>query len=149
MHTILFPLAIMLSVLLTGGFIGLAGWLVAASVVELIEPIWWGGKALFNVYLGATILAVSSVLTLIFGATIFARGRRVKILCIFAVGVLQGFLSHPILWLVALIRQQFPYFLAYENYASIVMATVLSAILCSALTGTAMLRLCRDDQGIG
>jgi hypothetical protein len=134
---------IMLSLLLVFGFVGLAIWLVGASVIGLIEPIWWGGKALFSIYGGITLVALSSFLTSIAVATWMPNFRKK---CISIVGGLQGFIASPLVWGIALGRQFIPELWIVNNYLSIFAVIAVSAAVTSIMGGLVILWRCRSEQ---
>lgn len=92
-------------------FVGLLCYLVLASLIGWIEPIWWGGKSLFPALIG--------VLTLLIGALPFhvitaICLRRIAGLHTFSnqrliiVGAIQGVVFSPFLYLVAALAAAAP-----------------------------------------
>jgi len=132
-----------LSLFLVFGFVGLAIWLVGASVIGLIEPIWWGGKALFSIYGGITLVASSSLFTSIVVATWIPNFRQ---LCISIVGGLQGFIVSPLLWAIAFVRQFIPELWIANDYLSIFAVITVSAAVTAIMGSLVILWRCKREQ---
>lgn len=144
MNKKLIKVAVTLPLLLVAGFIGLAIWLIGASALGLIEPIWWGGKALiFPIQGGIILVALSSILTFIVVATWIPSFRH---LCISIVGGLQGFIVSPLLWLNGIVRQFIPELWIANNYLSIFAAFAVSALVTAVMGSLVILWRCKSEQ---
>jgi hypothetical protein len=143
MNKKLIKFTVTLSLLLGFGFIGLAIWLVGASVIGLIEPIWWGGKALFSIYGGITLVALSSFFTLIVVSAWIPNFRQ---LCISIVGGVQGFIASPLLWAIAFVRQLIPELWIANDYISIFAVIAVSAVVTAVMGSLVILWRCRSEE---
>src|SRR5712691_7863048 len=82
--------------------IGLGGFLLLASALRWIEPVWWGGKALFVPLLGVIIILMSAVPVCAILFALASRGLRRDCEIAYpyfgcgATGLLVGALWYPI-----------------------------------------------------
>jgi hypothetical protein len=124
-------------VLASGSLVGLTAYLILASAVEWIPPIWWGGEALmFPLVFGATVLLVGSVvLCLILRWVAAALKRRLTWLGHLVGGAMIGTLLMPVQRFIAASLTAIPGWEGTTPMAS-VFVVVAAAAACSAVAAS-------------
>lgn len=121
-----------------GALLGLALYLLGASALGWIQPIWWGGDALFiPVFFGVAFIIIGAA-----PFCIIARkwmdwlAGTSSSLGTFVVGAFVGVGFLPVNDLFGMLLRPVPFWQSLDPWLAVVFALVIAGVLCSVLAAT-------------
>jgi hypothetical protein len=129
-HYIGFPFQIVTSLL------GLWLYLIVASYFNWIQPIWWGGEALFPVIFGGISVLLSTVLlySITFFTDIVIGSKTISYWSLLISALLLGFLFFPCFEIIVIVKNVIPGWSKLNPLFALTIGLILTSIMSIMIT---------------
>ena len=120
-----------LPLLLISSLVGLWCFLLIGSLLRWIEPVWWGGEALFTVFGGSIYVPLSALVFYVIAIKTLKLKNRLsefsyRLLVI--AGILVGFLFYPCMFITIYVIRLIPAWATLDQLIAVHMGLAMTSL---------------------